>query len=124
MAALDYTNLTAMKAFLAAQVAGSNADEAEALLEASAADDCGTPPTTVYRPYWVIAHLLESGTASFEEVQSATGSRVKYRDPRTAYRAIMRRQHALDQTLCNIPAGFEAMLAGGIRSASLSRAYE
>ena len=123
MAALDYTNLTAMKAFVAAQVTGSNADEAEALLLASAADDCATVPVTTYRPYWVIANLLQARLTTAESLGSASGSSITYHDPVRAYRTVMGRQAAFDRGLCNIPAGFEASLPGGVRSARLTRAY-
>ena len=123
MAALDYTNLTAMKAFVAAQVAGSNADEAEALLAASAADDCADPAVTTYRPYWVIAHLLQGRLTTAESLGSASGASIKYHDPVRAYRTVMARQAAFDEGLCNIPEGFEAWLPGGVGSASLTRTY-
>jgi hypothetical protein len=124
MAALDYTSLSAMKAVVAAQVSGSDATEVEALLVASAADDCDeTEPTTVYRPYWVVAHLLQANHQSAESLGSAAGSSVKYRDPVLAFRTIMRRQAAFDEGLCNIPPGFEAKLPGGVGSAGLTRVY-
>lgn len=126
MAALDFTNLTAMKAFVAAQAPGSNADEAEALLLASAADDCNEDPDeaiTTYRPYWVIAHFLQGRLTTAESLGSASGASIKYHDPVRAYRTVMGRQAAFDKGLCNIPAGFEASLPGGVTSARLTRVY-
>jgi hypothetical protein len=123
MAALDYTNLTAMKAFVAAQVSGSNADEVEALLLASAADDCADPAVTTFRPYWVIANLLQARLTTAESLGSASGASITYHDPVRAYRTVMGRQAAFDKGLCNIPPGFEATLPGGVKSARLTRVY-
>jgi hypothetical protein len=124
VAALDYTSLVAMLAFVAAQVTGSDASEAEALLEASAADDCDADtPVKTYRPYWVIAHLLQARLTTAESLGSASGASIKYRDPLSAYRTVMARQAAFDKALCNIPEGFEAVLPGGVGSAGLTRVY-
>ena len=123
MAALDMKSKAETLAYLEAQLPSEPASVLEALLDASAADDCAEPPVTVYRPFWVLANVLESNPSLAESLGSAAGSSIKYRDPVTAYRAIMRRQAALDLALCNIPEGFEAVTAGGVGSATLTRAY-
>ena len=123
MAALDMKSKSEVLTYLQSQLPSEPVSVLEALLDASAADDCAEPPVTVYRPFWVLANVLESNPSLAESLGSAAGSSIKYRDPVTAYRAIMRRQAALDLALCNIPEGFEAVTAGGVGSATLTRAY-
>jgi hypothetical protein len=124
MAALDLTNRTAVLAYLTASLPNETVSVLEALLDASAADDCAEDePVTTYRPFWVIANTLQTNQALAESVGSASGASIKYRDPISAWRAIMRRQAALDKGYCNIPEGFEAVLPGGVGTASLTRAY-
>ena len=124
MAALDMKSKAETLAYLEAQLPSEPASVLEALLDASAADDCDEDdPQIVYRPFWVLANVLESNPALAESLGSAAGSSIKYRDPVSAYRAIMKRQAALDLALCNIPEGFEAVTAGGVGSATLTRAY-
>lgn len=123
MAALDLTNRTAVLAYLTASLPNETQSVLETLLDASAADDCADPPVTTYRPFWVIANTLQTNQGLAESVGSASGASIKYRDPISAWRAIMRRQAALDKAYCNIPEGFEAVLPGGVGTASLTRAY-
>ena len=123
MAALDMTSLPAVLAYLKAQLPSEPESVLEALLEASAADDCADPPVTVYRPFWVLGNVLESNPSLAVSLGSAAGSSITYRDPMSAYRAIMKRQAALDLALCNVPEGFEAVTAGGVGSATLTRVY-
>ena len=123
MAALDLTNRTAVLAYLTAQLPNETASVLETLLDESAADDCADTPVTTYRPFWVIANTLQTNQALAESVGSASGASITYRDPVGAFRAIMRRQQALDKALCNIPEGFEATLPGGVSSGVLTRTY-
>lgn len=129
MAALDLTDRSATLAFLTAQLPNENADALEALLDASAAsdktdcDDEDEQATTTYRPWFVIANVLQANPEAIETVRSAAGSQVAYRDPTVAYRALMQRQAAFDAGYCTIPEGFEAVTAGGVASASLTRSY-
>lgn len=129
MAALDLTSRVAVLAYLTAQLPSEPAAALEALLDASAGsaktdcDDTTEVAVTTYRPWWVMGNVLQSNPSVFENVKSAAGSSVTYRDPVTAMRALMRRQAAFDQLLCSIPAGFEAVAIGGAGSSALSRAY-
>lgn len=123
MAALDLTSRVAVLSHLTDQLPSEDESVLEALLDASAANDCGTPPTATYRPWWVLANVLASNPSTFESVRSAAGSQVQYRDPAGAVSALMQRQAALDQGLCNVPAGFEAVAPGGPGSRSVVRAY-
>jgi len=123
VAALDFTNRLAVLAYLTAQLPNEPTSVLEAFLDASAADDCADPAVTTYRPFWVVANALQTNQALIESAGSAAGASVKYRDPGVAWRAIMRRQAALDASLCNIPPGFEAVVAGGVGAAALTRVY-
>lgn len=112
MAALDFTNRTVVLAYLTDVLPNADTSVLEALLDASAGNDCGDPATTVYRPFWVQATVMSQTTGEFESVTSAAGSSVVYRDQaKGATRAVLRQQAALDKALCGIPDGFEA--AGG-----------
>jgi hypothetical protein len=123
-APMDFTSREETLLYLEAALPSEDASVLAALLDASAANDCDEDdPTTVYRPFWVLANALQTNTSLFESVGSAAGSSVKYRDPESAWRAIMRRQAALDESLCGIPPGFEAVITGGVGSARLTRAY-
>lgn len=129
MAALDLTDRTAVLAFLTSQLPNEPSGALEALLDASAGtdktdcDDDDEEGTTTYRPWFVIANVLQANPTAYESVRSAAGSQVQYRDPISAYRALMRRQAGFDATLCTIPEGFEAVAAGGVGSAALVRSY-
>ena len=123
MSATDYDDLAQMLALVAAQVPESDASEVEALLEASKGNDGADPPTYTYRPYWVIANLIQSRVSVNASVKAGSGASVVYRDPTTAIRALMKRQAALDAAIDTIPDGFQAVIAGGITSASLTRTY-
>lgn len=129
MAALDLTDRTAVLAFLTAQLPNETSSALEALLDASAGsdksdcDDDDEAATTTYRPWFVIANVLQANPSAFESVQSAAGSSVRYRDPVSAYRALMQRQAGFDAQLCSVPEGFEARVAGGVNSSPLVRAY-
>ena len=129
MAALDLTDKTAVLAFLTAQLPDEDATALEALLDASAAadktdcDDADETAVTTYRPWFVLANVLQSNPEAIQTVRSAAGSQVAYRDPTAAYRALMQRQAAFDEGYCTIPTGFEAVAAGGVGTAKLTRAY-
>jgi len=129
MAALDLTNRTAVLTFLTTSLPSEDESALEALLDASAAVDkvdCGDATetgVTTYRPWFVLANVLQSDPTAIETVRSGAGSQVAYRDPITAYQALMQRQAAFDAGYCTIPTGFEAVTAGGVNSASLTRAY-
>ena len=123
MAALNMQSRAETLAYLVAQLPSEPVSVLEALLDASAADNCADPAVTVYRPFWVLGNVLESNTSLAESLGSAAGSSITYRDPLAAFRAVMKRQAALDRALCNVPAGFEAVTAGGVGSATLTRAY-
>lgn len=129
MAALDLTDRVVVLAFLTAQLPNETGSALEALLDASAGeaktdcDDDDEEAVTTYRPWFVIANVLQANPSSFESVRSAAGSQVQYRDPITAYRALMRRQAGFDKALCSVPEGFEAVAAGGAGTSSLVRAY-
>ena len=114
MAALDYKSLPAMIDLVTTAVPTTSDEEAEALLVASAGNDCGTPSAAVYRPYWVISRLLEARPAQdFVRVRSAAGSEVEYRDHRGALKGMTQLQAALDSTICGIPTAFSN--SGSIR---------
>lgn len=109
MAATDYTSKTAMITFVSSRVVGADAAEIEALLVASAADNCAEPAVTTYRPYWVIAALLDAYPPSdglYKSVRSASGAAVEYRDVAGLRRGLKRLQRAQDASLCNIPEGY------------------
>ncbi len=116
MAALDFKNRAAVLDYLTTVLPNADEGVIEALLDASAGNDCGTPPETVYRPFWVEAHVRSTERAGeFESVTSAAGSSVTYRDTaRGVERSLMRRQGILDKALCGIPDGYEA--GGGNRA--------
>lgn len=115
MAALDYTSLPSMIDLVVEAVPTTSDEEAEALLVASAGNDCGTTPAPVYRPYWVIARLLEARpTQAYVRVRSAAGSEVEYLDHRGALKGMTTLQKALDSTICGIPVAFQSG-SGSIR---------
>ena len=129
MAALDLTDRATVLAYLTSQLPNEPVSALEALLDASAGsskadcDDDTETATTTYRPFWVLANTLQSNPSAFESVRSAAGSQVQYRDPISAYRALMRRQAGFDATLCSVPEGFEAYAPGGLTAATLTRSY-
>lgn len=116
MAALDYQSLPTMVEVVTDAVPTTSDEEAEALLVASAGNDCGDPPQPVYRPYWVIARLLEARpTQAYVRVRSSAGSEVEYRDHKGAMRGMNTLQSALDSAICGIPTAFTT--GGSIRVA-------
>lgn len=129
MAALDLESRAAVLAYLEAELPNEEVSVLEALLDASAGtaktdcDDTTEAAVTTYRPWWVIANVLQSKQDVAESLTSAAGSSITYRDPITTARALMRRQAALDASLCTVPDGFEAVAVGGVGSASLVRSY-
>lgn len=129
MAALDLTDRAAVLAFLTTSLPDEDASALEALLDASAAadktdcSDADESAVTTYRPWYIIGITLQSNPEAIETVRSAAGSQVAYRDPITAYQALMQRQAAFDAGYCTIPTGFEAVAAGGVGTATLTRAY-
>lgn len=129
MAALDLTDRAAVLTFLTTSLPSEDASALEALLDASAAadktdcSDATETAVTTYRPWYVIGITLQSNPETLEAVRSAAGSQVSYRDPITAYQALMKRQAAFDAGYCTIPTGFEAVAAGGVGTATLTRAY-
>lgn len=113
---LDFQDLQSMTELVTDTVPTTTEEEAEALLVASAGNDCSgsNPPVPVYRPYWVIARLLEARpTQAYVRVRSAAGSEVEYRDHRSAMKGMAALQTALDSTICGIPTAFG--LTGTIR---------
>lgn len=116
MAALNFKDRAECLAYLTAALPGADVGVLEALLDASAGNDCGNPPVVVYRPFWVQADALGTNpTQQYESVTSAAGSRVTYRDTaRSVMRGLTRRQALLDASLCGIPEGYEA--AGGSKA--------
>lgn len=129
MAALDLTDRAAVLSYLTSQLPDDDSAALEALLDASAAtdkDDCdddAEEAVTTYRPWWIIANALQANPVQYERLASAAGSSVAYRDPVSAYRALMRRQAALDASYCTIPEGFEATIPGGVGTAAMTRTY-
>lgn len=123
MAALDFKDRSAVLAWLVASLPAADAGLLEALLDASAGNDCADPPVTTYRPFWVQANVLQSNPELAESLRDASGAAITYRDPASALRAIMRTQAAFDKALC-VPEGFEAVLPGGVGSAPMRRVYE
>lgn len=129
MAALDLESRAAVLAYLEAELPNEEVSVLEALLDASAGtaktdcDDTTEAAVTAYRPWWVIANVLQSKQDVAESLTSAAGSSITYRDPITTARALMRRQAALDASLCTVPDGFEATAVGGVGSARLVRSY-
>jgi hypothetical protein len=129
MAALTLTDRAAVLAFLTTSLPNEDASALEALLDASAAtdksdcDDADESAVTTYRPWYIIGITLQSNPTAIETVRSAAGSQVAYRDPVSAYQALMQRQAAFDAGYCTIATGFEAVAAGGVGSAGLARSY-
>lgn len=117
MAALDFKDRAACLTYLTTALPGADVSVLEALLDASAGNDCGNPPTTVYRPFWVQSDALGTNPAQqYESVTSAAGSSVKYRDTADSIRSgLMRRQALLDASLCGIPEGYEATSGNEVR---------
>lgn len=124
MAALDFKDRSAVLAWLVASLPAADAGLLEALLDASAANDCAEPPVPVYRPFYVQAMQLQSNPELAESLRDASGAAITYRDPTAALRAVMRQQAAFDKGICDIPPGFEAVLPGGVGSAPMRRVYE
>lgn len=110
MAALDFTDRSAVLSYLESQLPDADAGVLEALLDASAGESCAEPPVITYRPFWVEADFT-SGERSgeIERARGASGSEVAYRDTnQSRVRALLTRQAALDKALCSVPPGFEA----------------
>ena len=110
MAALDFQDRAETLAYLTSRLPQADVSVIEALLDASAATTCGNPPVTVYRPFWVEAHVRATErTGEFASATSAAGSSVTYRDTvRGVQRSLLHRQGLLDRSLCSIPLGYEA----------------
>lgn len=106
MAALDFKVLADAKLVITERF-DSEPEDAETLLEASAAEDC-TTGDKVYRPYYVLGVLMGANWVRFKSVASAAGSSVEYASPMQAQRAVWGIQASLDRDLCNVPAGFTA----------------
>lgn len=106
MAALDFKVLADAKTLIIERF-GTEPEDAETLLEASAAEDC-TTSAKVYRPYYVLGVLMGANWVQFKSVASAAGSSVEYATPHQAQRAVWGIQAALDRDLCGIPVGFTA----------------
>lgn len=132
MAALDLTSASDVLAYVTAQLPSEDTAVLELMLAESAgykADNCDEAEgdeglrTTYYRPWWVIANVLQSNVGAFQRLRSAAGSEVVYADRLTAIRAFMRRQRAFDQALCYVPEGFAATMPGGVGSVELRRSY-
>lgn len=123
MAALTFTDRAAVLSFVADQL--PDADEAvlEALLDASAGTDCSDPPVTVYRPFWVIASMYRTRLNDIKRAKGASGSEVEYAGYQAGINGFLAQQHALDQSLCDIPPGFSAAPTGGARTVRAVRAY-
>lgn len=115
MAALDSKDRAAVVAFLTDLFPSVDEGALEALVDASAGTDCGDPPVTVYRPYFVQATLQAQRVDEIETARGASGASVTYRDNARAVRSLMRQQAALDNALCSIPEGFEATGGGSVR---------
>ena len=111
MAALDFTDLAAMNT-LAVELAGldSAPSDLDSLLEDSAATHTGGA-TTVYRPYYTAARVLERALNT-RRLQSARGA--VFDQPQVTIRGLMRQQAARDAMLLEghadyvIPDGHEA----------------
>ena len=132
MAALDLTSASDVLAYVTAQLPSEDPAVLELMLAESAgykADNCAEAEgdenlrTTYYRPWWVIANVLQSNVNAFQRLRSAAGSEVEYADRLTAIRAFMKRQRAFDQALCYVPPGFAATMPGGVGSVELRRSY-
>ena len=123
MAALDFSDRTAVLAFLVAQLPAADSTVLEALLDASAGNDCAEPAKTVYRPFWILADQLGSRLAQLKRAKSASGAEVEYAGDQAAITGHLRTQHALDQSLCEIPDGFSAAPTGGARTVPAVRTY-
>jgi len=85
---------------------GSLPADAQMLLEASAAVDCVTGDP-VYRPYYVLAGLMNTRYHEYKRVRSASGSEVEYASPGIARRALLDQQALLDAHLCDVPPGVD-----------------
>lgn len=105
MAALDLTDIDVAKTLVTERF-GSLPSDAETLLIATAADDCGDPAVTTYRPYYVIGLLMGTYWQQYKAVRSASGASVEYASPAAARQALLDIQAALDLDLCNVPSGF------------------
>lgn len=116
-------NKEAVMSFVERRVDGVDADEVEALVVASSAETCGEEPITVYRPWFVIAALVQSTTNGYRRVRSAAGSEVEYRDNADAVNGFIRTQSGFDKLLCNVPEGFEAVPYEGFGTMQMERTY-
>lgn len=123
MAALDFTDRTAVLAFVTDQLPDADESVLEALLDASAGESCSDPPETVYRPFWVLAAQLRTKLDQIVRAKGASGSEVEYAGRESGIVGHLRTQRALDQALCMIPDGFSADPGGGARTVSAVRAY-
>lgn len=123
MAPLDTRDRATVLAFLKARLPTANVDELEALLDASAGETCDEPAVTVYRPWWIIASVMQSNPEIAKSFRSAAGDAVEYRDPKLAMNQILNTQRAMDNQLCSVPEGFEATPLGMAGGRTLVRAY-
>ena len=107
MAALDFSDITAMSA-LAEALAGSAPTDSDSMLEQSAGTHDGT---TVYRPYYVAARVL-ARQPNTRRLRSARGT--QFDRPSATITGLMRQQaaederHAREHRDWSIPAGHEA----------------
>lgn len=123
MAALDFTDRAAVLAYLTAQLPDADEGVLEALLDASAGQDCGDPPKTVYRLFWVLASQLRTRLDELKRAKGASGAEVEYFGAESGILGHLRTQHALDQQLCTIPDGFSAAPETGVRTVPVVRTY-
>lgn len=103
MAALDFKNKAAVMAWLTDQLEDEDAEMLEAVLDGTAAHECGDPDVPIYRPFAVLASYVASSPGAYERVKSAAGSEVVYKDQGSAAKALNDRQAILDRNYCGVP---------------------
>lgn len=123
MAALDLTNRAVVLAFLIDQLPDADPSVLETLLDASAGKTCDDPPVTTFRPFWILASQYRTRLNDIKRAKGASGSEVEYAGYEAGINGFLAQQHALDQSLCDIPPGFAAAPLGGARTVRAVRAY-
>lgn len=123
MAALDFTDRAAVLSYLTDQLPDSEESVLEALLDASAGKTCDDPPVTTFRPFWILASQYRTRLNDIKRARGASGSEVEYAGYEAGINGFLAQQHALDQSLCDIPPGFAATPLGGARTVRAVRSY-
>jgi hypothetical protein len=100
--AVDFTDLDAALGIVQGRAPFADATEATSLLQLSAGHVCtddDDPPTPVYRPYVVLAHLYWTRWQQFRSLRGASGASLEYSDPGQARDAMLELQRRIDLSL-------------------------